>query len=104
MQKTGCSDLGLLQITVYSLCDTDAETINHLFFGCSYTSFIWISLKIKLDMLPDITLTLEDEVNNLLVAFQLENIKTLLQIITIVTCFKLNIHGYLFKFSESQNN
>jgi len=53
-------ELNIIQVDNSVLCNDQVETIDHLYFQCPFSAYLWSLCKIKLDLQPSVT-TLSEE-------------------------------------------
>ena len=51
LTKDRLLQLGIIQDNECPLCKSSPETIEHLYFECSYSGYIWTLCKLKLDLI-----------------------------------------------------
>lgn len=61
---------GITNDSLCVLCEKEEESVHHLFFQCAYTIFIWCTLKLKFDLVPDTLSSKEEEAIQMLTRFK----------------------------------
>jgi len=59
LTKDKLTQIGVIQGNICSLCNSQPETIDHLYFECSYSRYLWALCKLKLGMDQQINLLAE---------------------------------------------
>ena len=65
--------LGIIQEDTFVFCMESSETIEHLFFQCPYSAYLWKLSKLKLDLKNARGTSLMEEANNIDIKFKQKN-------------------------------
>ena len=49
------NELNIIKVDSYVLCTGNVETLDHLFFQCLFSSYLWSLFKLKLGLQPSVT-------------------------------------------------